>query len=172
MTGCSKVSIGCNHCYAEVMAKRLKAMGQKNYSNGFKLTPHPHMLQLPLRWKKPQMIFVNSMSDIFHEDAPVDYIKKIFDVMGQAHWHIFQILTKRSERLMSLADTFKWESNIWMGVTIESIDYMYRADHLRATPAKVKFLSLEPLLSSLPNLLNELIKLAFPEICLDFYITI
>lgn len=152
MTGCTKISSGCKHCYAERLAKRLKAMGQPNYQNEFQLTLHPHMLDLPLHWKKPQMIFVNSMSDIFHEDAPTEFIKKIFDVMARAHWHIFQVLTKRSDRLLALADEFKWESNIWMGVTVESAEYADRIDHLRQSPAKVKFLSMEPLLSPLTDI--------------------
>ncbi len=152
MTGCTKVSIGCKNCYAERLAKRLKAMGQPNYRNGFKPTLHPNMLELPLQWKKPQMVFVNSMSDIFHEDAPEDFIKKIFSVMAKAHWHIFQVLTKRSDRLLELADDLKWESNIWMGVTVESEENTLRIDHLRQSPAKVKFLSLEPLLGPLQEL--------------------
>ena len=152
MTGCTKVSIGCKNCYAERLAKRLKAMGQPNYRNGFKPTLHHHMLELPLQWKKPQMVFVNSMSDIFHEDAPEDFIKKIFSVMAKAHWHIFQVLTKRSDRLLELADDLKWESNIWMGVTVESEENTLRIDHLRQSPAKVKFLSLEPLLGPLQEL--------------------
>jgi len=152
MTGCTKVSLGCKNCYAERLAKRLQAMGQPNYRNGFKLTPHPHMLELPLQWKKPQMIFVNSMSDIFHEDASEDFIKKIFNVMAKAHWHIFQVLTKRSDRLLEFADDLKWESNIWMGVTVESEENSDRIDHLKKSPAKVKFLSLEPLLGPLSEL--------------------
>ena len=140
MTGCTKVSLGCKNCYAERMAKRLQAMGQPNYKNGFQLTIHPYMLNLPLQWKKPQMIFVNSMSDIFHEDAPENFIKKIFGVMAKAHWHIFQVLTKRSDRLLEFADDLKWESNIWMGVTVESEENTLRIDHLRQSPAKVKFL--------------------------------
>jgi protein gp37 len=152
MTGCTKISLGCKNCYAERMAKRLQAMGQTKYSKGFKLTLHPHMLNVPLKWKKPQMIFVNSMSDIFHEDAPKDFIKNIFSVMAKAHWHIFQVLTKRSERLLEFADDLKWESNIWMGVTVESADYDYRIEHLRQSPAKVKWLSFEPLLGALPEL--------------------
>ena len=127
-------------------------MGQPNYQNGFELTIHPHMLHLPLKWKKPQVIFVNSMSDIFHEDAPDDFILKVFEVMSKAHWHIFQVLTKRSERLLDFASCIRWESNIWMGVTIENADYLYRADQLRQTPARVKFLSLEPLLGPIPKL--------------------
>lgn len=152
MTGCTKVSLGCKNCYAERMAKRLQAMGQPNYKNGFRLTLHPHMLNLPLTWKKPQMIFVNSMSDIFHEDAAEDFIRKIFSVMAKAHWHIFQVLTKRSDRLLEFADDLKWESNIWMGVTVESVENVNRINHLRQSPAKVKFLSLEPLLGPLPEL--------------------
>ena len=152
MTGCTKISLGCKNCYAERLAKRLQAMGQPNYKNGFQLTLHPHMLNLPHQWKKPQMIFVNSMSDIFHEDAPADYIKKIFGVMAKAHWHIFQVLTKRSDRLLEFADDLKWESNIWMGVTVEAAENANRIDHLRQSPAKVKFLSLEPLLGPLPEL--------------------
>ncbi|MFX0202168.1 MAG: DUF5131 family protein, partial [Candidatus Hodarchaeota archaeon] len=122
MTGCTKISLGCKNCYAERMAKRLQAIGQTKYKNGFKLTLHPNILNVPLKWKKPQMIFVNSMSDIFHEDAPVDFIKSIFDVMAKAHWHIFQVLTKRSDRLLEIADDLNWESNIWMGVTVESAE--------------------------------------------------
>lgn len=149
MTGCTKISLGCKNCYAERMAIRLQAMGQTKYKNGFKLTLHPNMLNVPLTWKKPQMIFVNSMSDIFHEDAPTEFIKSIFDVMSKAHWHIFQVLTKRSDRLLEIADDLKWESNIWMGVTVESAEYAYRIEHLRKSPAKVKLLSLEPLLGPL-----------------------
>ncbi len=152
MTGCTKISLGCKNCYAERLAKRLQAMGQPNYKNGFHLTIHPHMLNLPLQWKKPQMIFVNSMSDIFHEDAAEDFIRKIFGVMAKAHWHIFQVLTKRSVRLLELSDDLKWESNIWMGVTVESIENTLRIDHLRQSPAKMKFLSLEPLLGPLSEL--------------------
>ena len=152
MTGCTKISAGCKNCYAERLAKRLKAMGQPNYSRGFQFTTHDHMLGLPLKWKKPQMVFVNSMSDIFHEDAPVDFIQKVFHVMSQASWHVFQVLTKRAERLLELAPDLRWESNIWMGVTIESADYLFRADALRQAPAKVKFLSLEPLIGPLLDL--------------------
>jgi len=152
MTGCTKVSLGCKNCYAERMAIRLQAMGQTKYKNGFKLTLHPKILNVPLKWKKPQMIFVNSMSDIFHEDAPTEFIKSIFDVMAKAHWHIFQVLTKRSDRLLEIADDLKWESNIWMGVTVESAEYAYRIEHLRKSPAKVKLLSLEPLVGPLNGL--------------------
>lgn len=152
VTGCNKVSPGCDHCYADRMAKRLQAMGVAKYRNGFEVTLHPDVLEAPLRWKKPQIIFVNSMSDLFHEKVPVDYRKQIFDVMARADWHIFQILTKRSKRLVRLAADLPWPSNIWMGVTCESETYQFRIDDLRKIPAAVRFLSLEPLLGPLPAL--------------------
>jgi len=152
VTGCTKISAGCKNCYAERMAKRLKAMGQPNYANGFNVTIQQHMFELPLRWKTPQMIFVNSMSDLFHEKVSNDFIFQIFDVMNRAHWHVFQILTKRSDRLMNLSAVLKWSPNIWMGVTVENEDHTFRIDHLRKTTALTKFLSLEPLLGPLPNL--------------------
>ena len=152
VTGCNKISPGCKNCYAEILSRRLKAMGQKNYVNGFKLTLQPHMLELPLKWKKPQMIFVNSMSDLFHKDVPTDYIKQVFDVMNKAHWHNFQVLTKRAERVAELSDVLNWSNNIWMGVSVESQKYVHRIDCLRNTKAQTKFLSLEPLLSPLKNL--------------------
>jgi len=152
VTGCTKVSPGCKHCYAERMAKRLTAMGQANYVNGFKLTVHPHMLEIPLRWRTPRRIFVNSMSDVFHKDVPVAFIKDVFDVMNRAHWHEYQVLTKRSERLAELNRELAWRPQIWMGVSVESEKYTFRIDHLRETHAHVKFLSLEPLLGPLPRL--------------------
>jgi protein gp37 len=152
VTGCTKISPGCNHCYAEVMSRRLKAMGQPNYKHGFRVTVHPHALELPLSWKKPQMIFVNSMSDLFHEDVSVDFIQKVFEVMGRADWHTYQVLTKRAERLAELAPALPWLPNIWMGVTVENADCAYRIDHLRTIGAAIKFLSIEPLLGPLPNL--------------------
>ncbi len=152
LTGCTKISPGCKNCYAERMAKRLKAMGQPNYRNGFRLTLHEHVLEYPLRWKKPQMIFVNSMSDLFHKDVPVDFILRVFDVMHRAHWHTFQVLTKRSERLLELDPIIDWPENVWMGVSVENQDYTFRIDHLRQTHAVVKFLSLEPLLGPIPSL--------------------
>lgn len=152
LTGCTKISPGCKHCYAERMAMRLQAMGSANYANGFQLTLHPHALELPLTWRKPQRIFVNSMSDLFHKDAPAEYIRKVFEVMHRAHWHQFQVLTKRADRLARLAPSLPWPENIWMGTSVESAKYTPRIDHLRATPAHVKFLSLEPLLGPLPNL--------------------
>ena len=152
VTGCTKVSPGCKHCYAERMAKRLHAMGQANYANGFALTLQPHMLELPLRWKQPQTIFVNSMSDLFHDDVPLAYVRRVFDVMARAHWHRFQVLTKRADRLVELSPRLSWPSNIWMGVSVESARYRSRIDRLRATGARLKFLSLEPLLGFLPDL--------------------
>lgn len=152
LTGCTKVSPGCKHCYAERMAKRLHAMGQPNYANGFKLTLHPQALEIPLSWKKPQMIFVNSMSDLFHKDVPVDFIQQVFDVMRRADWHTFQVLTKRSERLLELDPQIEWPDNVWMGVSVENQDYTFRIDHLRQTHARTRFLSLEPLLGPLPRL--------------------
>ncbi|MGB7202485.1 MAG: phage Gp37/Gp68 family protein [Pyrinomonadaceae bacterium] len=152
VTGCNKISPGCKNCYAERMAKRLKAMRQKNYRNGFKLTLQQHMLELPLRWKKPQTIFVNSMSDLFHKDVPLEYIEQAFDVMKRAHWHRFQVLTKRADRLEMLSPFLEWSPNIWMGVSVESQKYVYRIDHLRRIGAMTKFLSLEPLLGPLIDL--------------------
>jgi protein gp37 len=152
VTGCDKVSPGCKNCYAERMAHRLQAMGQRNYANGFELTLHESALELPLRWRKPQMIFVNSMSDLFHKDVPIAFILRTFEVMRQAHWHCFQVLTKRSERLAALAGELQWPDNVWMGVSIESDKYCFRADQLRETGARVNFLSLEPLLGPLPSL--------------------
>jgi protein gp37 len=131
---------------------RLQAMGVTNYRNGFEVTLHEHALRLPLTWKTPQTIFVNSMSDLFHKDVPLIFIRKIFDVMEAAHWHRFQILTKRSERLLELSSKLSWTANIWMGVSVEHPDYVYRIDHLRQTDAHIKFLSLEPLLAPLPRL--------------------
>ena len=152
ITGCDKISPGCKHCYAEVMARRLKGMGQANYRNGFELTLQPQMLERPLSWRKPQMVFVNSMSDLFHKDVPLSYIQQVFDVMRRASWHTFQVLTKRAERLEELAHRLPWPSNVWMGVSVERADYAFRIEHLRRTPAMVRFLSLEPLLGPLPRL--------------------
>ena len=152
LTGCTKTSLGCRHCYAERMAKRLKAMGQPNYANGFKLTMHEHLLERPLEWIRPHMIFVSSMSDLFHESVPLDFIQKVFDVMRRASWHTFQVLTKRSNRLLDLSQVIDWPTNVWMGVSVENSNYTFRIDHLRQTDAHIKFLSLEPLLGPLPDL--------------------
>ena len=151
-TGCTKISAGCAHCYAERMARRLHAMGQPNYRNGFEVTCHPDALELPLKWKKSQMIFVNSMSDLFHRAVPARFIEEIFFTMNQARWHTFQILTKRADRLLQLAPRLKWTPNVWMGVTVENDKHVDRIDRLREVPAAVRFLSLEPLLGPLPKL--------------------
>lgn len=152
VTGCTKISPGCDNCYAERLSKRLRSMGQPNYANGFNLAIHEHALELPLHWKKPQMIFVNSMSDLFHEGVPLDFVKKVFDVMNTANWHQYQVLTKRSKRLLEINQFIPWAENIWMGVSVETEKYVHRIDDLRRTGAHFKFLSLEPLLGPLPNL--------------------
>jgi len=152
LTGCTKISAGCKNCYAERMAKRLQAMKQPHYIDGFELTLHPDSLEIPLTWKKPQMIFVNSMSDLFHQDVPIEFIQQVFEVMNKAHWHTFQVLTKRAERLAQIAKYLPWSSNIWMGVSVENSDYLFRTEYLKATDAHVKFLSLEPLLGPLKSL--------------------
>lgn len=145
-TGCTKISEGCQNCYAERMAMGLHAIGQANYKNGFRVTCHKHMLNLPLRWKKPHLIFVNSMGDLFHDEVPFSYIEEVFEVMNKAHWHCFQLLTKRAERLAEVADKLNWSHNIWAGVTVENQKNTFRIDLLRKTKAVVKFLSVEPLL--------------------------
>jgi len=152
VTGCSKISPGCKHCYAERMAKRLKAMGSQNYLNSFSLTLHPHVLYAPLTWRKPQMIFVNSMSDLFHDDVPLEFIENIFNIMKRASHHHFQILTKRAERLEELNSYLPWPDNVWMGVSVENADYLSRIDCLQKTHARIKFVSCEPLLGPLSEL--------------------
>lgn len=152
LTGCTKISPGCKHCYAERMSIRLQAMGQPNYVNGFRLALHEKVLEQPLRLKKPQMIFVNSMSDLFHKDVPEDFILRAFDVMARARWHTFQVLTKRAERLAELSPRIPWSPNIWQGVSVENHDYAHRVDSLRTTGAAIKFLSIEPLLGPIPGL--------------------
>ena len=152
VTGCDKVSPGCKFCYAERMARRLKAMGSENYRNGFELALHEQVIEMPLRWKKPQVIFVNSMSDLFHKDVPLRFIQKTFDVMVRAHWHQFQILTKRADRLAEVQASLPWPRNIWMGVSVETGDYVHRIHDLCKVPAAVRFLSVEPLLAPIPYL--------------------
>ena len=152
VTGCNKISPGCKNCYAERMAKRLKAMGSENYENGFKLTTHEHVVALPLQWRKPQVIFVNSMSDLFHKNVPLSFILSVFETMNKAHWHIFQVLTKRSDRLLEINKYLPWTKNIWMGVSVENQDYTFRIDDLRKTNAETKFLSIEPLLGPIKRL--------------------
>jgi len=152
VTGCSKVSMGCKNCYAERMSLRLKAAGSRNYVNGFRVTLHPHAVKIPLHWKQPRTIFVNSMGDLFHSSVPFDFIYKIFDVMCQASHHRFQALTKRSLRLLQLSPKLPWPQNVWMGVTVENARFAFRINHLKQTPAAVKFISFEPLLGPIPNI--------------------
>ncbi len=149
VTGCTKVSPGCQHCYAETFAERWRGLPAHPYAQGFDLRLWPERLDLPLTWRKPTTIFVNSMSDLFHEKVPVPFIRKVFLAMETASWHTFQILTKRSQRLARLAPRLKWSPNVWMGVSIESASYLWRADNLREVPSAVRFLSLEPLLGPL-----------------------
>jgi len=148
-TGCTKISQGCKFCYAENMHKRLQAMGIEKYSNGFRtVTCHPEVLDHPHKWK-PSVIFVNSMSDLFHEDVPLEFIQQVFKVMNECSQHTFQVLTKRAERLEELSPLLNWTPNIWMGVSVENEDVIFRIDHLRRTGAMIKFLSLEPLIGPL-----------------------
>lgn len=157
VTGCTKISAGCKHCYAERMAKRLKAMGVPQYRNGFKVTLQPQALDLPKKWKKPRTIFVNSMSDLFHKSVPLSFIRQIFDVMAECDHHVFQVLTKRPERAAKLADSLPWPGNVWLGTSVEDERVLDRVVSLRSVPAATRFLSLEPLLGPLPNLeLNEI----------------
>jgi protein gp37 len=144
-TGCDKVSPGCRYCYAEALTERFS----QNFPTGFKLTLHPERLEQPKRWRNPSRIFVNSMSDLFHEDVPLSYLQEIFSVMRETPWHIYQVLTKRDKRLVELAPELEWSNNIWIGVSVENQNYISRIDALRQVPATVRFLSCEPLLGSL-----------------------
>lgn len=151
ITGCDRISNGCDHCYAERLAYRLQAMGSRRYRNAFALTIHEDLFELPLRRREPRMIFVNSMSDLFHEEVPRDVIRKIFKTMNEAHWHTFQILTKRPTELLRIADQLTWSTNIWMGVTVESYRYIHRIEALRMVPSRMRFVSFEPLLTEIPQ---------------------
>jgi protein gp37 len=160
-TGCDRTSPGCDNCYALALAKRLKAMGQPKYRNdgdprtsgpGFALTLHPDTLTIPHTWRTPRLVFVNSMSDLFHPDVPLEFIRQVFDVMAGTPQHTYQILTKRSRRLRDLTDELDWPGNVWMGVSVETARYTFRIDHLRKVAAKIRFVSAEPLLGPLPNL--------------------
>ncbi|WP_121354865.1 DUF5131 family protein [Flavisolibacter nicotianae] len=151
-TGCNKVSAGCKHCYAEVMTRRLKAMGVEKYRDGFELRVHPDALTIPYTWKSPKVVFVNSMSDLFHKDVPLSFIQQVFAVMNDNPQHVFQVLTKRSDLLPKYSGQLKWGHNIWMGVSVENQKVMNRIDDLRGTGARVKFLSCEPLIGPLPNM--------------------
>jgi protein gp37 len=152
VTGCTKISEGCRYCYAEKLALRLKAMNNPRYINGFDITLHDDALGDPLKWHKPKRIFVNSMSDLFHEKIPISFIEKVFKIIRISNQHIFQILTKRSDRLLELAPLLNWPENLWMGVTVEMEELTYRISHLKQTPAKVKFISFEPLLNNIDRL--------------------
>ena len=152
VTGCAKISQGCKHCYAERMAKRLKAMGSGRYTNGFQVTLHPDLLDAPRRWRQPRIVFVNSMSDLFHDEVPLAYIERVFATMRDCSHHTFQVLTKRSERLAELAPRLPWPGNVWMGVSVEDARVVHRIDDLRRVPAAVRFLSLEPLIGPLNSL--------------------
>lgn len=151
-TGCDKISAGCKFCYAEIMSKRLQAMGVEKYKDNFEIRTHEEALKIPYTWKNSKVVFVNSMSDLFHRDIPLDFIKKVFKVMNNNPQHVFQVLTKRAERLLELHTELRWTHNIWMGVSVENEKVKDRIDYLRQTNARVKFLSLEPLIGPLPNL--------------------
>jgi len=160
-TGCDRISAGCDNCYALALAKRLRAMGADKYQNdgdprtsgpGFDLTLHPAVLRQPYHWRTPRLVFVNSMSDLFHARVPLDFVRAVFKVIEETPQHTYQILTKRSARLRKIADRLHWPDNLWMGVSVENSDVLYRVDDLRATPARVRFLSCEPLLGPLPAL--------------------
>ena len=152
VTGCDRLSAGCAHCYAAALAHRLQAMGQPAYRNGFALTLHPHLLDVPLHWRRPRTIFVCSMADLFHEQVPLDFLRDVFQTIRAARQHTFQVLTKRAERLAEVAPRLPWPEHLWAGVTVERADYQWRVEHLRRVPAAVRFLSLEPLLGPLPEL--------------------
>jgi protein gp37 len=151
-TGCTKISAGCKFCYAEIMSKRLKAMGVEKYKDSFKVRIHENQLNIPYTWKSAKIVFVNSMSDLFHKDIPLEFIKKVFAVMNDNPNHVFQVLTKRAERLYEVHKELKWTHNIWMGVSVENEKVVNRIDYLRKTKARVKFLSCEPLIGPLPKL--------------------
>ena len=152
VTGCTKISPGCKHCYADRMARRLQAMGLPQYRHGFRLTLQPEALAIPLRWRKPRVVFVNSMSDLFHPDVPLGFIRRVFDVCGRASQHTFQILTKRPEIAARFAADLPWPDNVWMGTSVENALYTHRIKTLQTIPARVRFLSLEPLLGPIPRL--------------------
>lgn len=160
-TGCDRTSAGCDHCYALTLSKRLKAMGVAKYQTdgsartsgpGFGVAIHPEVLSVPKSWRSPRVVFVNSMSDLFHDKVPASFIRDVFEVMAETPQHTYQVLTKRSRRLAKMADSLPWSSNVWMGVSVENDRYQFRADHLREVPAAVRFISAEPLLGPLPDL--------------------
>ena len=152
VTGCTKVSPGCKHCYAETMSRRLKLMGAERYRNGFNVACHEDLVNLPAKWKRPRVVFVNSMSDLFQDEVPLEFIRRVFETMLNCPQHQFQILTKRAERLVEVASDLPWPSNIWMGVSLENQDYAYRSELLESVPATIRFLSIEPLLGCIDRL--------------------
>jgi len=152
VTGCTKISAGCQNCYAERMSKRLQAIGMRNYENGFEVSIHEHVLDAPRRWRKPRRVFVNSMSDLFHDDVPESFIDAIFAIMLEMPIHSFQVLTKRSKRMRDLAQNLPLPDNVWLGVTVENAEYLFRIEDLKSTPARIKFISFEPLLGPMPRL--------------------
>ena len=152
VTGCTKVSQGCKHCYALRFAERFRGVVGHPFEDGFDLTLHEDRLNLPLAWKESRRIFVNSMSDLYHERVPEAFVRSVFETMVRARWHTFQVLTKRARRLRELGDSLPWASNIWQGVSVEREDVAWRIDELRRVPAEVRFLSLEPLIGPLDSL--------------------
>ncbi len=152
VTGCSKVSEGCRHCYAHRLALRLRAMGNRRYANGFQVTLHEDLVDAPFRWRSPRVVFVNSMSDLFHQKVPIHFLRQVFSTMNKCRQHTFQILTKRSGRLRRLAGKLEWSKNIWMGVSVENESVYHRIEDLRQVPAKVRFLSCEPLIGPMEKL--------------------
>ena len=151
VTGCHKISPGCKNCYAARLAPRLRAMGNPRYANGFEVTLHSDLVELPTKWTKPKKIFVNSMSDLFHTEVPLDFIQSVFSTIVAANHHTFQVLTKRPEQALKMAVELPWPTNLWMGVSVENSDYLHRVDTLRQIPARTRFLSLEPLIGAIPN---------------------
>ena len=152
VTGCNKISPGCKNCYAARLAPRLKAMGNPRYANGFEVTLHHDLVDLPTKWKKPRKIFVNSMSDLFHDEVTLEFIQEVFSTIVAGDHHTFQVLTKRPERALELSGQLPWPSNLWMGTSVENADYLHRVDTLRQIPAQTRFLSLEPLIGAVPDI--------------------
>ena len=152
VTGCNKISPGCKNCYAARLAPRLKAMGNPRYANGFEVTLHHDLVDLPTKWKKPRKIFVNSMSDLFHDEVTLEFIQEVFSTIVTGDHHTFQVLTKRPERALELSGQLPWPSNLWMGTSVENADYLHRVDTLRQIPAQTRFLSLEPLIGAVPDI--------------------
>ena len=152
VTGCHKISPGCKNCYAARLAPRLKAMGNPRYANGFEVTLHHDLVDLPTKWKKPRKIFVNSMSDLFHDEVTLEFIQEVFSTIVAGDHHTFQVLTKRPERALELSGQLPWPSNLWMGTSVENADYLHRVDTLRQIPAQTRFLSLEPLIGAVPDI--------------------